>query len=243
MAPNQVAASRGLRGPRVHLRETDSTNVVARELAERGAVHGTLVTADRQTAGRGRQGRSWAAPAGTALLGSWVIRELDGELGGTRSLLSLAAGVAVAELAGPAAVIKWPNDVLIDGRKVSGVLVEARPQQGWAVLGIGINVALRIDQLPEELRDRAATMGLDPVDIEPTLVRLRELLDCWLAAPDDEVLAAVRALDALRGRAVRWDAGCGIGDGIDDAGRLLVSLGDGSRVALDAGEVHLGTQR
>ena len=236
MASAALAAARGLRGPRVHLRETDSTNVVARALATRGAVHGTLVTADRQTAGRGRQGRSWTAPAGTALLCSWVIRDPS-------SLLSLAAGVAVAELAGGGALLKWPNDVLIDGRKLSGILVEGRPQEGWAVLGIGINVALAPEQLPPELRDRAATLGLSSAEIEPTLARLQNLLDRWLQAPDDQVLDAVRALDALRGQPVRWEGGSGTGGGIDHAGRLLVALADGSRIALDAGEVHLGLRR
>jgi BirA family biotin operon repressor/biotin-[acetyl-CoA-carboxylase] ligase len=217
----------------VHLREAASTNVVARDLAARGAPHGTLVTADRQTAGRGRQGRAWLAPPGASLLCSWVIRDHG-------SLLSLAAGVAVAELAGPRALVKWPNDVLIDGRKLSGVLVEGRPQENWAVLGIGINVALRVEQLPVGLRDRAATLGLAKDDLEPTLARLRDGLEHWLAATEADVLEAVRARDALRGRPLRWDGGSGTGAGIDGAGRLLVDLADGSSVALDAGEVHLG---
>ncbi|MGH2862425.1 MAG: biotin--[acetyl-CoA-carboxylase] ligase [Solirubrobacteraceae bacterium] len=230
------SAHERLGSPRVHLRETDSTNTVARELAGRGAPHGTLVTADQQTAGRGRQGRAWNAPVGASLLCSWVIRWG----GGAPSLLSLAAGAAVAELAGERALVKWPNDVLIDRRKVAGILVEARPQERWAVLGIGLNVALRIEQLPEELRDRAATLGLTPADREPTLARLRERLERWLTAPDDELLQAVRTRDALRGGPVRWEGGTGTGAGIDDCGRLLVALANGSSVALDAGEVHLG---
>jgi BirA family biotin operon repressor/biotin-[acetyl-CoA-carboxylase] ligase len=169
------------------------------------------------------------------LLCSWVIRADP-----PAPLLSLAAGVAVAELAGERALVKWPNDVLIDRRKVSGILVEGRPQEHWAVLGIGVNVALRVEELPEELRDRAATLGLTPADIEPTLVRLRDGLERWLSASDAEVLRAVRALDALLGEPVRWDGGSGTGAGIDDSGRLLVTRRDGSNVALDAGEVHLG---
>jgi BirA family biotin operon repressor/biotin-[acetyl-CoA-carboxylase] ligase len=222
-----------LGNPRVHLRRTESTNTVARALAARGAVHGTLVTANEQTAGRGRQGRGWNAPPGTALLGSWVIRDPS-------PLLSLTAGVAVAELAGDAALLKWPNDVLIDGRKLAGILVEGRPQEHWAVLGIGINVALGIDQLPEDLQQRAATLGLEETGIEPTLDRLQILLERWLSASDEQVLDAVRNRDALRGRPVRWERGSGTGAGIDDSGRLLVALVDGSQVALDAGEVHLG---
>ena len=221
--------------PRVHLRQTDSTNTVARELAARGAPHGTLVTTDQQTAGRGRQGRAWSAPRGTSLLCSWVIRS-DPPV----PLLSLAAGVAVARLAGEQALVKWPNDVLIDRRKVSGILVEGRPQEHWAVLGIGINVATGPEQLPEELRTRAATLGLTQGDLEPTLARLRARLERWLTASDAEVLGSVRALDALRGEPVRWEGGGGTGAGIDGAGRLLVALPDGSSVALDAGEVHLG---
>ena len=226
--------------PRVHLRRTESTNTVARELAARGAVHGTLVTASEQTAGRGRQGRGWSAPPGTALLCSWVVREADGAVGAARSLLSLAAGAAVAELAGDQALVKWPNDVLVGGRKLSGILVEGRPQERWAVLGIGINVALRIEQLPGELRDRAATLGLSAGDIEPTLTRLRTSLERWLAAPDSEVLEAVRARDALLNRPVRWEQGSGTGAGIDTTGRLIFRLADGTTTALDAGEVHLG---
>ena len=228
-SPDQVR----LGTPRVHLRQTDSTNTVARELAARGAPHGTLVTADEQTAGRGRQGRVWSTPPGASLLCSWVIRD-------PRPLISLAAGVAVADLAGERALLKWPNDVLIDRRKLSGILVEGRPQEQWAVLGIGINVALRLEQLPEELRDRAATLGLAPADVEPTLARLQDGLERWLTASDREVLDAVRARDALRGQPVRWETGSGTGAGIDHAGRLLVALADGSNVALDAGEVHLG---
>jgi len=231
-----VVQAERLGSPRVHLRQTESTNTVARELAARGAVHGTLVTASEQTAGRGRQGRGWSAPPGTALLCSWVIREQSA----TRSLLSLAAGVAVASLAGDQAMVKWPNDVLVDGRKLAGILVEGRPQERWAVLGIGINVALRIEQLPEELQGRAATLGLQASDIEPTLTRLQAGLEHWLHAPDAEVLDAIRARDALRNQPVRWEHGNGTGAGIDPAGRLLVSLADGSAKALDAGEVHLG---
>ena len=226
----------GLGSPRVHLRETESTNLVARDLAARGAPHGTLVTADLQTAGRGRQGRGWSAPPGASLLCSWVVRDPG-------PLLSLAAGVAVAELAGEQTRVKWPNDVLIDQRKLAGILVEGRPQERWAVLGIGVNVALRPEQLPEELREGAATLGLETADIEPALARLRELLERWLEADDRDVLAAVRGRDALLGKPVRWDGGTGTGAGIDRDGRLLVALADGSSAALDAGEVHLGLAR
>lgn len=221
--------------PRVHRRVTGSTSVDARALAQAGAPHGTLVSADEQTDGRGRQGRRWEAPAGSALLCSLVLRDPP-------ALLPIAAGVAVAELAGPAARLKWPNDVLLGGRKLSGILVEGRPQDGWAVLGIGVNVAVALDELPAELRESAGTLGLGRDAVEPTLARLLELLERWLAAPDAEVLEAWRERDALLGEHVSWrdGRGSGVGAGIDERGRLLVAP-DGARgvIALDAGEVHL----
>src|SRR5512140_2750495 len=136
--------------PHRHYRSTDSTNAVARELAAAGAPHGTVVTADEQTAGRGRQGRTWSAPAGRAILCSIVVRDPP-------RLLPLLTGVAVAETVGEGAQIKWPNDVWHRGRKVAGILVEGRPQEGWAVVGIGLNVALRREDFPPELRDIATT--------------------------------------------------------------------------------------
>jgi BirA family biotin operon repressor/biotin-[acetyl-CoA-carboxylase] ligase len=221
-----------LGSPRVHLRVADSTNERARDLAARGAPHGTLVTAGEQTAGRGRQGRTWSAPADRALLFSLLLRDPP-------RLLPLAAGVAVADVAGPSARVKWPNDVLLDGRKVAGILVEGRPQEQWAVLGVGLNVALRREDFPPELRDSAGTLGLEPAAIEPTLERLLQSLQRWLEASESEVLDAVRARDALYDKPVRWARGEGHGAGIDGDGRLVVKTADGT-VALDAGEVHLG---
>jgi BirA family biotin operon repressor/biotin-[acetyl-CoA-carboxylase] ligase len=218
--------------PRLHLRRTDSTNERARELASAGAPHGTLVTAAEQTAGRGRQGRTWTAPPGRALLLSLVLRVEQ------PALVPLAAGVATAETVGHHARIKWPNDVLVEGRKVAGILVEGRPQQGWAVLGIGLNVAIRPDDFPPELRHSAGTLGREPTDLEPTLDLLLEVLERWLDADQDTVIAAWRARDALEGQRIEWADGAGKAVGIDDAGRLLVGTSSGT-VALDSGEVHL----
>jgi BirA family transcriptional regulator, biotin operon repressor / biotin---[acetyl-CoA-carboxylase] ligase len=218
--------------PRLHLRATSSTNDRARELAQAGAPHGTLVTAGEQSAGRGRQGRAWSAPAGSALLMSLVLRDPP-------ALLPLAAGVAVAEIAGAAARLKWPNDVLVDGRKVAGILAEGRPQDGWAVLGIGLNVAVRVEDLPRELHDTAGTLGLTPGDLEPTLARLLAALDRALALDATALLDAYRARDALRGHEITWTDGSGRAAGIDGEGRLVVELAGGGRTALSAGEVHL----
>jgi BirA family biotin operon repressor/biotin-[acetyl-CoA-carboxylase] ligase len=210
--------------PRLHHREIDSTNRRARELAAAGAPHGTLVTAGAQTAGRGRQGRRWEAPAGSALLCSLVLREFD-------ALLSLRAGLAVADVAGEAARVKWPNDVLVDGSKVAGVLVEGRPHEGWAVVGIGVNVSAAPD-LPE-----AVALGRD--DVEAVLAELLAALEARLAEPAALSLDALRARDALLGVRIEWGGGEGVGAGIAADGGLRVTTDAGERV-LSAGEVHLG---
>jgi BirA family biotin operon repressor/biotin-[acetyl-CoA-carboxylase] ligase len=220
--------------PRLHLREIGSTSDRARELAAAGAPHGTLVTTDHQVAGRGRQGRTWTTPPRRALTMSLVLRDVP-------ELLTLAAGLAVAEAAGPAARIKWPNDVLLEGRKVAGILAEGRPREGWAVLGIGINVALREDDLPPELRDRAGTLGRPEEDVEVVLRDVVAGLEARLAEPADALLRAWGPRDALAGEPVSWTGGSGTADGVDAAGQLVVRLPGGGTTALDAGEVHLGT--
>jgi BirA family biotin operon repressor/biotin-[acetyl-CoA-carboxylase] ligase len=157
-------------------------------------------------------------------------------------LLPLAAAVAVAAAAegtGSEARIKWPNDVLVDGRKVAGILAEARPQDGWAVLGIGVNVAVDVTELPPELSGTAATLGLQPGDVQPVLERILRELEHALALETRALLDAWRARDALRGREIAWAGGRGRAAGIDGDGRLIVELTDGGRTALEAGEVHL----
>jgi len=222
----------GLGTPRLHFRTTDSTNARARELAARGAPHGTLVTASSQSAGRGRQGRKWSAPEGSLLM-SVLLRDWPG-------LLPLACAVAVADAVGGDARIKWPNDVQVEGRKVAGILVEARPQERWAVVGIGVNVAVSVSDLPPELHATAGSLGLARSSVEPFLSSLLGALSARLVAPPSEIVAAFRERDALLGRSITWSGGSGQANGIDEEGRLVVEGPDG-RVVLDAGEVHLGS--
>jgi BirA family transcriptional regulator, biotin operon repressor / biotin---[acetyl-CoA-carboxylase] ligase len=248
--------SAALGHPRLHLRSTDSTNDRARALAIAGAPHGTLVTSSAQTAGRGRQGRRWSAPAGSALLMSLLLRSPP-------PLLPLIAAVAVCDVAdrseiGRQAWVKWPNDIVVvrapgegaatgagvdgdagDLAKLAGILAEGRPQEGWAVLGIGLNVAVRLDELPAELQASAATLGESPAAIEPVLARLLAALERRLAEPTQTLLDAYRTRDALRGREIGWSGGRGRAEGIDGEGRLMVALTAGGHTTLDAGEVHL----
>ena len=217
--------------PRVHLRLTDSTNERAKELAIGGAPHGTLVTADEQTAGRGRQGRVWTAPPRSALLMSLVTRRMA-------PTLPLATAVAICDALPAACEIKWPNDIWLERRKLAGILVEGRPQDGWAVVGIGLNVTT--EGFPEELAEIATSLRIAGIelDTEAVLASLLASLDEWLDAPEAEVLSAWSQRDALRGERVRWADGEGVAAGIDASGALVVET-EGGRVALDAGEVHL----
>jgi BirA family biotin operon repressor/biotin-[acetyl-CoA-carboxylase] ligase len=253
--------------PRIHLRRVDSTNERGRRLAIAGAPHGTTVTAEEQSAGRGRGGRSWLAPPASALLCSLILRDPP-------PLLSLIAGVAVCDVVGGAARVKWPNDVVLERpcpaereptqgqiggeptstlAKLAGILVEGRPQENWSVLGIGVNVAVRIEELPAEVRAGAASLQRPRSAIEPLLADLLVALASRLTEPKSLLLEAWRARDALYGREIAWGTSGprpgardpqrprerGRAEGVDEEGRLLVRREDGTTTALSAGEVHL----
>jgi len=224
--------------PHRHYRLTDSTNTRARELAEAGAPHGTIATAEEQTEGRGRQGRTWTAPPGKALLYSAILRPLD-----QRHLLPLSVPLAVCATAerlraGIECEVKWPNDVWLEGRKLAGVLIEAKPQDDWAVIGVGLNLAIEPHEFPPELRHPATSLGAG-ISIEAARRELDAQLDRWVTEDPARILAEFRVRDTLRGREVAWDGGSGVADGVDDGGSLVVVTLDGDRVVLGAGEVNL----
>ena len=202
--------------PRIHLRRTDSTNERARELADRRRAtrHAWSRPTSRPPGAADRGAPGWRRP-GSALLCSLVLRDPP-------ALLSLIAGVAACDAVGESARVKWPNDVVVERpperepatgarsgasrrlAKLAGILVEGRPQEGWAVLGIGVNVAVRVEELPAEVRAGAASLQRPRSAIEPLLADLlaalarrrpsrRSLLEAW------------RARDALYGRDVAWD--------------------------------------
>lgn len=225
--------------PRVHHRLIGSTNAHARALATAGATHGTVVTATEQSAGRGRAHRRWEAPAGSSVLMSVVIRDLGDEA----ALLPLTAAVALCDVLEPwldDVAIKWPNDVWVAGCKVAGILVEGRPQEDWAVLGMGVNVLTPAEELPEHATSVTAA-GATAATVEETLTALLSALEGRLAQPPGEMLAAWRERDALLGCTVTWGEGSGTAAGVDGDGSLLVDVPGGARLALDAGEVHLGS--
>ncbi len=184
----------------VRLGTVSSTQDVARDMPV-----GSIVVARHQDAGRGRAGKRWEAPSGTALLVSYVLRP--------NPLLSLAAGVAAAEACGAEVSLKWPNDLLVDGRKLGGILVEASAAK--AVCGIGINLT----SAPEG----AAMLGRPGDEV---LARLTERLGFWCTAPPEAVLDRWRELSATLGRRVRVDlpgqAFEGLAEDIGTGGELIV---------------------
>jgi BirA family transcriptional regulator, biotin operon repressor / biotin---[acetyl-CoA-carboxylase] ligase len=248
--------SGALGGPLVHLDTTGSTNDRARTLALAGAPGGTVVLAEEQTAGRGRQGRSWTAPRGRALTLS-ALWNIDRHL----EMLPLAVALAVCEACESVTAvlcrIKWPNDVWVGTRKLAGILIETRPRDHWAVIGIGLNVDTDRQELEPRLRETATSLRIETgaqVDRNQTLAALLDALGARLGELENKgtagLLAAYRERDLLRGRRISWSAGSGTlpgeqaiqsgeAHGIDERGNLIVFLGDGQRLALSAGEVHL----
>jgi len=239
-----AAPSQTFGAPRRHFRIVDSTNERARELAASGAPSGLVVTANEQSAGRGRRGRQWTAPPGKALLCSAILSPLGGE----HALLPLAAPLAVCEavesLSPLTCQVKWPNDVWSDECKLAGILIEAQPPS-WAVIGIGLNVSVEPDEFPADLRHPATSVG-HGVGAEEALKAICDRLGDWVAASPERVLAEFGSRDALRGREVQWagasgeeGAGAGVADGIDHRGNLVVISNEGERRSLGSGEITL----
>src|SRR5437660_514561 len=148
-----------------------------------------------------------------------------------RPRVHLRCTASTNDVAGEDARIKWPNDVVLPREarllKLAGILAEGRPQEGWAVLGIGLNVSVELDQLPAELQRSAASLERPREELEPMLARLLEALARRLCEPPQQLLEAWRARDALAGRAVAWSGGRGVAEGIDGASRRIVERSDG----------------
>jgi BirA family biotin operon repressor/biotin-[acetyl-CoA-carboxylase] ligase len=225
--------------PIVRLETVDSTQRHAAALAAEGAVDGTAVVADTQTQGRGRRGRVWLDTPGQSLLLSVVLRT---SLPIARlPTLSIAAGVAVAEAlieCGVDARLKWPNDVIVGGRKIAGVLLE---RHGDAViLGLGVNVAQT--SVRSQLTAQATSVAIEGghADRDAILAAVLAALARWRTRLEREGFDPVRArwtaLASMLGRRVTADTVAGTAIGLDDDGALLVQTESGATRVL-AGDV------
>lgn len=232
-----------------HHERTTSTQDLARQAAAAGAPAGTAFVADEQTQGRGRQGRAWIAPPGSALLASVVLRPRV--TAAQLPPLSLVVGLALHDALSPlvtagALRLKWPNDLTLDGRKLAGVLIESslrgdRPEA--VVSGFGVNIWP--SALPPEIAARAACLadharpGVElsrEVVLADALASIARRLAGFERAGLASVLDELRAADATAGRRVIWQEQSALACGIDDQGRLLLDT-PGGRVAASAGEV------
>jgi BirA family biotin operon repressor/biotin-[acetyl-CoA-carboxylase] ligase len=227
----------------VRLGVVDSTQAVALALAEDGAADGTAVVADSQRAGRGRRGRVWRDEPGASLLVSILTRPVSAP--GCWPLLSLMTAVAVARAlhraAGVEARLKWPNDVLLDGRKVAGILLESRQRPPLVVIGIGINVGQT--GFPPELADRAISLTQATgraVDREGLLTAVLDEVERGRARLDGEGSAPLRRAWMARSATLgTWvTAGAFRGRAVDLAEDGALVLDDGRRrYRVTAGEL------
>jgi BirA family transcriptional regulator, biotin operon repressor / biotin---[acetyl-CoA-carboxylase] ligase len=236
------------------LDEVTSTNDVARTLAEEGAPHGTAVLADRQTAGRGRQGRSWHSPPGVGIWLSLVLRpaHLCAELLSLR--VGLAAARALTPFASPAELtLKWPNDLLVGGRKLGGVLCEAAwegQNARFVIAGVGVNALQEADDFPEEIRGVATSLA-EVAGAAPERLAAAGALASALAGLhglerarlDPAELRELEGRDALKGRRVSVESAGGslegIALGISTEGALRLREPGGRVHAVAAGSVRL----
>jgi BirA family biotin operon repressor/biotin-[acetyl-CoA-carboxylase] ligase len=230
---------------------TSSTNDDAKRAAKEGAPHGALFIAEEQTAGRGRMGRSWVSPRGENLLFSVVLRPKCAPA--RVPLLALVAGLCVRDalakpLGDPRVKVKWPNDVLVDGKKIAGVLVESvvvGSRVDAVIVGIGVNVHTRA--FPPELEAIATSVALALPPNAPPPERAVILADVIAGLDRDAEHVAARGLglvharltaaDALSGKPVRGERGEGTAEGIDVDGRLMVRDGAGVLHRWVSGEV------
>ncbi|HEX2095687.1 MAG TPA: biotin--[acetyl-CoA-carboxylase] ligase [Longimicrobiaceae bacterium] len=248
-----LAAEWGI--PALHLFErVGSTNDAARALAEEGVPAGTAVLAEEQTAGRGRGGRRWVSAPGLGIWLSMVLRPFELPSPGLLPLrMGIAAAAVLEPFARPGAVqVKWPNDLLVAGRKLGGILCEGSWESAapaFVVAGIGINAGHLPDDFAEELRPHATSLriasGWSPprAEVAGALARTLAALPARFAATlDERELGEMERRDALRGREVQVSGDppvSGTALGINPHGALLVRTGAGVLRAVRSGTVRL----
>ena len=231
------------------LAEATSTIDVATQWIGEGAPHGAVVIAERQTRGRGREGRVWASPAG----GLWMslIVHIDADKAGRLGMgLAVAAAEAVSAETGCEVGLKWPNDLLLDGRKVGGVLGQTEATFGGvatAVVSLGLNVNFSVADLAQELKDIAATLRDETGEswslgrlIADVLARFEDMWSALAGEDGRRVMDGWRERDVLLGKEVSLDVAGNVlrgrAAGIDERGALVI-VTDGIEQTISAGEV------
>jgi len=234
--------------------EIDSTNEEARRRAAAGETGPLWILAHRQTAGRGRRGRAWDSPTGN-LMTTLLVRPRVSPAEGAR--LSFVAALAVSDaiaawLPGAHAELKWPNDVLVSGKKIAGILLESAAAPGghldWVAVGIGVNLKRHPDDTPYPATSIAAEGGEAPAP-EAALVALGDAWDAWFARWAAHGFAPIRSawLDRAKGRGERLtvrlpnESFDGVFEDLDDTGALVLRLDTGLTRKVSAGEVFFAS--
>jgi BirA family biotin operon repressor/biotin-[acetyl-CoA-carboxylase] ligase len=224
--------------------DCSSTQDLAREAAARGAGEGWTVVTDTQRAGRGRQGRSWVAPPETALLFSTILRPPRDVFPLLPLLAALAVAGGIEAASGAVPDLKWPNDVLLHGKKLAGILLE-RPAGANVVLGVGLNVNQSLADLPEGATSLAIELG-HALEREPLLAAVLNDLGSAYERADREgvgwIVPGWRSRSSMLGGPVAFDREGtllrGIAEDVSEDGALQVRLHDGALVSVVAGEVE-----
>ncbi|MEE9442233.1 MAG: biotin--[acetyl-CoA-carboxylase] ligase [candidate division Zixibacteria bacterium] len=241
-------------GRNVHaFQSVQSTNIIARQMAETGAVEGTIVVAEEQTRGRGRLGRKWFSSNGKGIYLSIIIYpDIRPTMApGLSIMTALALADTISDYGAPSVNIKWPNDCLINGRKTVGILTELSAEIGkvhYVIVGVGINVNQQREDFPEDIRKRATSVG---AELKRKLSRVELLQNFLYQFEKDYRVYQKSGLKNLRKRIVKYsnligsfvslgqkdEIISGIARDIDTEGRLILELPDGNRKAFNAGEV------
>ena len=232
-----------------HREEAASTNDVVAQWAREGCAHGTALYVDRQTAGRGRRGRSWQSPPGENLALSVAV--VGPKYAPSMLYLPMAAGVATAQVLrnhGAAVQLKWPNDLIVDRLKLGGILCDAVLEGSHfvaAVIGIGVNVNCTVDALAPELRETSTSVRTllgGPLDLAALAAEVRiavvDIAERLAMGESAGVMAEWRTMDATLGRRVIGDDFEGVAEGIADSGALRVRTGSGLVREVRSGEVR-----
>jgi BirA family biotin operon repressor/biotin-[acetyl-CoA-carboxylase] ligase len=237
----------------IRLGTVDSTNTYAMELAENGAGHGTVVIAENQTNGRGRMGRTWVSPPGGNIYMSVILRPLM-RLKDT-TLLTIMSGIAccraIRDITALATEIKWPNDVVISGKKLGGILTELKSKGdriSFAIIGIGINVNVPLEGFPPDVRGMATSIRDETAKDHSTDVIIEGVLneiDLWTAILDEKggapILDEWRRLTTMLGRTVNVTLGretlTGVAEDLDEQGMLILRLPSGISRKINAGDL------
>lgn len=257
LSKNEIASRLGTKwvGKTLYYYEdTDSTNADAMRLGEEGAEHGTLVVANHQNKGRGRRGRVWQSPVGTTISMSFLVKPEIAP--GKASMLTLVMALAVAkgieEACDLSTAIKWPNDILVNGKKVCGILTEMKAEMDYihgVIIGVGINV--NVESFPEDLQSMATSLILEKGRkvsraevIERVAENFEEYYEKFMEAEDLSLLRDLYEERLIsKGKAVKvldpQGEYTGISKGITDTGELVVETQDGKEQQVYAGEVSV----